>query len=180
MKRYFIFDMDGTLCESMAYWRSETARVADYRNPVLMRDAYDRMRRHYAEDIVLKDGARELLEAAHRAGIRCCIASATARDVSQPFLDKTNLMDYMDFYIDCHEIGVFKEQPDIYLEAARRLGARVSECAVFEDSEYCAHTAKDAGFFVVGVYDPVTSGDGDIRQYSDIYIERLADFSVTE
>ena len=53
-------------------------------------------------------------------------------------------MEYMEFYIDCFEIGAFKNKPDIYLAAAERLGATVPECAVFEDAEYCAKTAHDA------------------------------------
>ena len=51
------------------------------------------------------------------------------------------------------EVGRGKNAPDIYLEAARRLGLKAGECIVFEDVLYAAETAKRAGFRVCAVYD---------------------------
>lgn len=170
MKKFYIFDLDGTLCESMRFWRIETAGCG-FSDPVQTEAAYDRMREHYRADISLKDGVAEFLERARAAGIKMCIASATRRDVSEPLLQKTGLLRYMEFYIDCPEIGAYKEHPDIYLAAAERLGADISECAVFEDAEYCAATSHRAGFFTVGVYDKVAEKEGDTRQFCDLFIE---------
>ncbi len=180
MIKNYIFDLDGTLCGSMTYWRAETAHLKDFLDEKEMEKAYKRMKRHYRRDIELKSGVIEMLENARAEGIRCCIASATKRSVSQPLLDKTGIMKYMEFYIDCHEIGgIFKERPDIYLLAAKKLGAEVQECAVFEDSEYCAKTAREAGFYVVGVYDEQTSKEGDCSEYSDLYIKDFSRFAYT-
>ncbi len=180
MIKNYIFDLDGTLCGSMTYWRAETAHLKDFLDEKEMEKAYEKMRLHYQRDIELKSGVIEMLENARDEGIRCCIASATKRSVSQPLLDKTGIMKYMEFYIDCHEIGgIFKERPDIYLLAAKKLGAEVRECAVFEDSEYCAKTAREAGFYVVGVYDEQTSKEGDCSGYSNLYIENFSRFAKT-
>ena len=46
-----------------------------------------------------------------------------------------------------------KDKPDVFLEAARRLGAKPEETAVFEDSLVASTSAKSAGFYVVGIYD---------------------------
>ena len=46
-----------------------------------------------------------------------------------------------------------KPAPDIYLEAAKRLGVHPSECLVFEDALTGAQSAKSAGCFVVAVPD---------------------------
>lgn len=170
MKKFYIFDLDGTLCDSMRFWRVEAAEC-DFFDRAQMEAVYERMQKHYRSDITLKDGVLEFLEKAKAAGIKMCIASATRRDVSEPLLQKTRLLDFMEFYVDCHEIRAFKERPDIYFIAAERLGADISECAVFEDAEYCAATSRKAGFLTVGVYDPVAEEEGDTRKYSDIFIE---------
>ncbi|MBD5383576.1 MAG: HAD family hydrolase, partial [Ruminococcaceae bacterium] len=170
-KKYYIFDLDGTLCDSMGLWRAETAHINNFRDFKLMEPAYVKMREHYRNDVNLKDGVREFLERSRAEGVKMCIATGTRRDVAEPFLAKTGIMEFMEFFIDCHEVGRFKEHPDIYLLSAERLGAEISECAVFEDSDYSAKTAKRAGFYVVGIVDEVTSTEGDVREFSDIAVE---------
>lgn len=170
-KRFYIFDLDGTLCDSMGLWRAETAGISDFRDRAIMEPVYDRMRVHYRDDVRLKDGAREFLERARADGIKMCIATGTRRDVAEPFLAKTGLMELMEFFIDCHEVGRFKEHPDVYLQAAERLGAVIADCAVFEDAAYSAETAKNAGFYVVGMIDPVTAAEGDVGEFADIAVK---------
>ena len=171
MKKFFIFDMDGTLCDSMEIWRAETAKIKNWTDRAALAPVYDRMREHYRNDIKLKDGVPEFILAAKSAGIKMCIASATQRNVSQPFLEKTGIMEHMEFYIDCYEVHAFKERPEVYLKAAERLGADISECIVFEDAEYCINTAKSAGFYVVGVYDTVAEREGEPQKKCDRFIE---------
>lgn len=50
-------------------------------------------------------------------------------------------------------MGASKDRPDVYLEAARRFNAAPGDCAVFEDSLKALNTAKNAGFYTVGIYD---------------------------
>lgn len=171
MKKYYILDMDGTLCDSMSFWRKESQHIADFSEIEKVEPVYDKMREHYRNEVVLKEGAADFLEKAKAAGIKMCIATGTRRDIAQPFLERTGLLDYMEFYIDCYDVNSYKDKPDIYLKAAERLGADAAECVVFEDSEYCAVTAKSAGFYVVGVFDSVTSTEGDVERYSDCFVK---------
>ncbi len=172
MIKYFIFDLDGTLADSMGYWHN---KVNAYKGCNPTEQMLNDMHRYYTEEIQLREGAVELLEQAKALGIRCCIASATLQWVSEPLIKKTILGKYMDFYISTTDVHASKLKPDIYIEAARRFSADISECAVFEDSDYCAKTAKDAGFYVVGIYDETSVKDGDVREQCDLYINSLTD-----
>lgn len=176
-KKFYIFDLDGTLCDSMGLWRQETEHIENFRDFDLMEPAYDKMREHYRNDVQLKDGVREFLDSARADGVKMCIATGTRRDVAEPFLQRSGIMEYMEFYIDCHEVGLFKEYPDIYLQSAKRLGADISECAVFEDAEYSAKTAKTAGFYVVGIIDEVTGEEGDVSGFADISVNDWTEIS---
>lgn len=175
MKKYYIFDFDGTLADSMGYWYGHFP-LEGLPDEQRMDEIRRIMRRNYAEVIQPKPGAIELLERLKASGAVMCIASATEKQVSRPFMEKFGLGRFFEFYIDCAEAGARKDKPDIYLTAARRLGADISDCVVVEDAAYCAETARNAGFFVVGIYDENTAPRGDVSEFSDVFITSLADF----
>lgn len=175
MKKYYIFDLDGTLADSMGYWYGHFP-LDGVPHERRMEEICRIMYRHYAGDIQPKPGAVRLLERLKAQDAVMCIASATDQWVSEPFIKKFGLEKYFEFYLDCTEAGARKDKPDIYIQAARRLGAEISDCVVAEDAAYCAETAQNAGFFVVGIYDENTAPRGDVREFCDCYITRLDDF----
>ena len=177
MKNFYIFDMDGTLATSMKLWREECAKI-DMSDENAWESVFQRMKKHYAEEIELKSGALGFIRKAKERGVKMCIASATRRDIAEPFLEKSGLLDYIEFYIDCIEIGAYKDKPDVFLLAAKRLGAEISECVVFEDTPQAVATAKNAGFYVVGVYDSITVNDGNIKPFVDDYVEDWREFEI--
>lgn len=186
-RNYCIFDMDGTLVDSMGCWhrlsreylnaRGITGDVAAMLEEVktmtveesaalflqrfrlpgtpqdVMRDMDEMMARHYRTDVPAKPGVRKYLELLLRRGATLCIASATAEPLIWDCLRHLGLESYFSFLMSCEEVGAGKSQPDVFLAAAERLGARPAEIAVFEDSAFAAQTAKNAGFYTVGVYD---------------------------
>ena len=82
-----------------------------------------------------------------------CVASATAEPLMEACLSRLGVREDFEFLLSCETVGAGKRQPDVYLESIRRMGAEPSETAVYEDALYAAQTAKEAGFYVVGVYD---------------------------
>lgn len=171
MHGYYIFDMDGMLCDSMYYWRNVFSVCGGD-----MSKALEYMREKYSAEIQLKSGAAEFIARAQSRGVITCIASATDQDIAQPFLDRTGLMRGMKFYADCTSLGMGKRNPQFYERVAQMLGADISECVVFEDAYYCAESAKKAGFFTVGVLDHVTSKEGDIAPYCDLVVNNIGEF----
>lgn len=125
----------------------------------------------YLHGISLKDGALEFIRSAYEAGIKMCVATSNKKELAVDSLKAHGIMQYMEFVLTSDEVGCGKESPLIFERAAEMLGAVPAETAVFEDSIHAVKSAKEAGFYVVGVYDDFCEGE-----FSEI--ERLADRSI--
>ena len=88
----------------------------------------------------MKEGVALYLDRLRRDGVRMCVASATALPLMKACLDRLGVLDYFDFLLSCEEVGWGKDRPDVYHEAARRLGASPGEIAVYEDALGAAKT----------------------------------------
>lgn len=109
------------------------------------------MENHYRTDIPLKPGIQDYLDRLKREGARLCVATATAEPLARACLERLGVAGYFACILSCESLGRSKDSPEIYLEAARRLGSAPGETAVFEDALYAARTAKAAGFYTVGI-----------------------------
>ncbi len=106
---------------------------------------------HYRTDVPLKPGVQDYLERLRAKGVRMCVATATAEPLARACLERLGVAGYFACILSCESLGRSKDSPEIYLEAARRLGGAPGETAVFEDALYAARTAKAAGFYTVGI-----------------------------
>ena len=131
----------------------------------IVREMESVMEDHYRSDVPLKPGMKEYLETLKARGVRLCIATATAEPLSHACLSRLGVDHLFDFILSCETLGVSKNRPDVYLEAARRLGAAPEACAVFEDALYAARTAKEAGFYTVAVPETGSSPPWPTRRF---------------
>jgi HAD superfamily hydrolase (TIGR01509 family) len=108
----------------------------------------------YRERLPLIPGA---LEAVRRTGARwpLAIASSSNRPLIDLFLELTGSADAFRATVSSEEVERGKPTPDVYLEAARRLGLEPERCAAVEDSENGIHSAAGAGMKVVAIPNPV-------------------------
>lgn len=133
----------------------------------------------YFNEATPKEGALELLEKFHKAGIRMSVATSTSKYCIDKAFEKLGIADYFDVILSCTEFGKSKEHPDIFFEAVSVMKTPIESTWLFEDGLYSMKTAKKEGFRIAGVYDQVSHEDQDeIRAISDIYMESLKEFQL--
>ncbi len=129
---------------------------------------------YYRFHTLPKEGVIAFLSYLQSRGIRMCIATATDRHLIEAALSRCDMLPFFDAIFTCSEVGHGKDEPHIFEAALAFWGMEKSEAPVFEDAYYAAKTAKDAGFYVVGVYDRYEKRTNKIKEFADRYI---GDFS---
>ena len=103
----------------------------------------------------MKPGIRELLEELAARRIPLAVATSTRAPVARLRLEKAGLLSYFAVLVGGNEIVHGKPEPDIYLEAIRRLGIEASTSFALEDSHAGVRSARAAGLNVIMVPDIV-------------------------
>jgi HAD superfamily hydrolase (TIGR01509 family) len=110
---------------------------------------------------------------------RLAVASSAHRDVIDAALDATGLRRYFAVVVSSDEVEHGKPAPDVYLEAARRLGAVPSACVVVEDSLNGVRAAVAAGMRVVLVPNASVPPAPGAREAADLVLDSLREFDPT-
>lgn len=109
------------------------------------------------------------------ASFPSAIASSAHPDVIAAALGAVGLVGCFDAVVSSDDVAVGKPAPDVYLEAARRLGIAADRCLVVEDSLTGVLAGRAAGMTVVLVPNAsVPPGEG-AAEAADHVIARLAD-----
>ncbi len=109
-----------------------------------------RMQARYADDLPLIDGAVEAVE--RLAGsFRLALASSSNRPLIDAVLVEGGLERFFEATVSSEEVARGKPAPDVFLEAARRLGVAAERCAAIEDSGNGLRAAHAAGMRVIAI-----------------------------
>lgn len=100
--------------------------------------------------VALLPGARALLIAVREAGISQAIASSAPLANIQALVDELSFAEYFDALVSGAEMPG-KPNPDVFLEAARRIDAPASSCLVIEDAVAGVQAAHRAGMKCLAV-----------------------------
>ncbi|MFD5812766.1 HAD family hydrolase [Streptomyces sp. NPDC127038] len=85
------------------------------------------------------------------AGVPMAVASGSSREAIEAILSGTGLASQLTTVVSADEVAHGKPSPDVFLEAARRLGADPADCVVLEDAVPGAAAAHAAGMRCLAV-----------------------------
>lgn len=68
-------------------------------------------------------------------------------------LNRLGVLNYFEDIITCSKVNKSKDDPDFYLACAQVLKQRPEDIVVFEDADYCIDVARKVGFKVVKIKD---------------------------
>jgi len=79
------------------------------------------------------------------------LASSSNRELIDAVLEAGRISDLFAATVSSEEVARGKPAPDVYLEAARRLGAEPGDCVAIEDSHNGIRSAKAAGMGCIAI-----------------------------
>lgn len=88
---------------------------------------------------------------AWRGTLPMAVASGGYRDVVGRTLDRLQLRSWFQAMVTAEDTARHKPEPDVFLEAARRLAVPPAACVVFEDTELGLEAARRAGMVGIDV-----------------------------
>ena len=131
--------------------------------------------RAYGETIPLKAHVKETLEALKAKGYRLNVLTASPQLLTDVCMKRLQIYDLFENVWSIDAFGTTKADEGIYLEVARRLGVKPSQCIMADDNLNVLKTAKRVGMATVGVYDDSSKDvEVEMRQVADKYV---VDFS---
>jgi beta-phosphoglucomutase family hydrolase len=183
VKRAFIFDMDGTIVDNMAFHTQSWITFFERRGRAIDADEFFRttagrqgkeiIRSHMGEDLdddevatlnhekeaVYRElyaphlksvaGFDDLVNQARAQGIALAVGTAAPPANVEFTLDGLDLRRHFETVVGANDVARGKPHPDVFIEAARRCGARPEDCVVFEDAPLGVEAARRAGMRVV-------------------------------
>jgi HAD superfamily hydrolase (TIGR01509 family) len=123
-----------------------------------------RMIERYRAGLPVVVGAVATVRALGASGVRLAIASSSNRPLIDAVLESTGLGASFETTVSSEEVARGKPAPDVYLEAAARLGVDPRACVAIEDSTNGIRAAAAAGMPVIAypntIYPPTAEALG--------------------
>ncbi|HEX9381003.1 MAG TPA: HAD family phosphatase [Gaiellaceae bacterium] len=138
------------------------------------REVVHRMLDRYAKRLPLIDGA---VSAVKRIAERwpLGLASSSNRELIDKALETSGLAPCFRATVSSEEVQRGKPAPDVYLEAARRLGVDPANCAAIEDSANGIRSAHAAGMSVIAIPNPAFPPPEEARALAGVVLDSIAE-----
>jgi HAD superfamily hydrolase (TIGR01509 family) len=140
------------------------------------REVVSRLTELYREALPAIPGAREAVE---RLAARwpLGLASSSNRELIDLVLELLGVQHLFTATVSSEEVARGKPAPDVYLEAARRLGVEPTRAAAVEDSQNGILSAKAAGMRVIAIPNAHFPPDEGALAAADVVLDSLAELT---
>ncbi len=130
----------------------------------------------YANEAVALPGAVELVREAQQREIPCVVVSSSPRRYLEAGLSRVGILDCFKELISTEDVGVSKQNPEIYQVAVNALGSDIASTWALDDAPYACRAMGSFGFNTVA---PL-NGEGESRRAekaaaATIVVNTLAD-----
>lgn len=139
-------------------------------------DVVERMLGAYARELPLVPGAVDVVGRL-AARFPLALASSSNRAIFEEALRLAGLADAFQATVSSEEVPQGKPAPDVYLEAARRLGVAPEKCAAVEDSHSGIRSAHAAGMRVIAIPNPSYPPDPEALELADVTLASLEELT---
>jgi beta-phosphoglucomutase family hydrolase len=146
------------------FWRLSIGRRAEDAVPLILsravspaearqlalrkRELYGELSRHGTEAV---EGVVGFIDELARLGVPRAVGTSATRPDVDALLGELGLLHRFDAVVTAEDVTRGKPDPQVYLEAARRLAVPPAECVVFEDAVSGVQAARTAGMRAIGV-----------------------------
>ena len=135
-------------------------------------DVVERMLGAYRRELPLLPGAADVVRRM-RAAFPLALASSSNRAIFEEVLRLAGIADSLTATVSSEEVARGKPAPDVYLEAARRLGVAPESCAAIEDSHSGIRSAHAAGMRVIAIPNASYPPDTEALELADVVLDSL-------
>ena len=104
-------------------------------------------------DVPTKRGAHTFLARLQKLNVPRAVATSSSGAKARRLLQKAGLMRFIQHVTGGDEVNAGKPAPDVYIDAAKKLGIAPKHCLAFEDSNNGATAALAAGMWVIQIPD---------------------------
>ena len=117
-------------------------------------DVYRQLLDHHID---VKPGAYHLLASLAKMQVPRAVATSSSGTKARAILDRVGLWQFIPHLTGGDEVKAGKPAPDVYLDAAKKLGVDAPRCIAFEDSETGITAALAAGMRVIQIPDLIAA-----------------------
>lgn len=180
---YSIFDVDGTILDSMEVWNTLASRyirslkkepeenLDEIVSEMSLEQSATYLKNHYkinkSEEVIISEVLHlisdyYMYEVKLMPGFKEFISNYDSVNVISTSCDeelvkialiRLGVLNYFEDIITCSKVNKSKDDPDFYLACAGVLKQKPKDIVVFEDADYCIDVARKAGFKVVKIKD---------------------------